>query len=192
VGNGLETKEALACLAGEGSDDLMELSAFLIGEMLFLGRLASSPEEGRASARKALEGGVGVDRMMRLVELQGGDPFAVKDPGRIAEAPVVGTLEAVSPGFVARIAPRALGYGVVQLGGGRRRMDDPVDPRVGFVLIAKPGDYLERGDPIGEVHAADESGLRVGMDTLGKAVDIVAEAPILRPRLIIERVVAEV
>jgi thymidine phosphorylase len=70
-------------------------------------------------------------------------------------------------------------------------MGDPVDLRVGFVLHARPGAHLEKGDPIGEVHAADESGLQIGMDTLAKAVKTAEEPPAPRAPLIIERVVAE-
>ncbi|MGD2123236.1 MAG: thymidine phosphorylase [Gemmatimonadota bacterium] len=190
VGNGLETREALECLAGEGPEDLSELSAALTGEMLFRGGLASTPEAGTARAREALEGGLGLERMKRLVELQGGDPHVVDDPTRVPGAPVVGVLEAPREGFVTKISPVALGYGVVELGGGRRRMGDPVDLRVGFLLHARPGDRLEKGEPIGEVHAADGTGLQIGLDTLAEAVDIGEEAPPPGHPLIVERLAA--
>jgi thymidine phosphorylase len=213
VGNGLETREALDCLAGRGPEDLNELTAALTGEMLFRGGLAPSPETGSARARltgemlfrgglapspetgsararEALEWGLGLERMRRLVELQGGDPRVLDDPARIPRAPIVQVLEAPREGFVAKISPVTLGYGVVELGGGRRRMDDSVDLTVGFVLHAGPGDRLERGEPVGEVHAADETGLQIGLNILATAVEIADEAPAPRDPLIIERVVA--
>ncbi len=87
VGNGLETKEALRCLAGEGPTDLSELCSTLVGEMLFLGGLAEAPAEGSAKAREALAQGRGLERMSRLVEAQGGDPRVVEDPELIPSAP---------------------------------------------------------------------------------------------------------
>jgi pyrimidine-nucleoside phosphorylase len=189
IGNGLETREALECLGGEGPEDLVELCLSLIGEMLFRGGVASTPDSGAGRASKALEEGVGLERMRKLVELQGGDPGVVDDPSLMPLAPEVATLEAIGGGFVTRVSPLSLGYGVVELGGGRRRMKDPVDLRVGFILHARPGDRLEKGDPIGEVHAADASGLLVGLATLARAVEIGEEAPPPSRPLVIERVV---
>jgi len=142
VGNGLETREALECLAGEGPEDLADLSVALVGEMLYLGGLEGSPEAGVLRARDALSQGRGVDRMARLVELQGGDPGVVEDPLRIPQAPEVKVVTAMASGFVGKISPVSLGYGVVELGGGRRRMGDMVDLRVGFVMGVKPGDWV--------------------------------------------------
>ncbi len=188
VGNGLETREALACLAGGGPEDLVELSTALTGEMLCLGGLASDPEEGVRRAREALEEGRAVPRMARLVERQGGDPRVVTKPELIPSAPECGVGTAETSGFVTEILPVPLGYGVVEMGGGRRRLEDVVDPRVGFVLAVRPGDRVERGDPLGEVHAADRDGLELGRRVLLKAVALGSEPPPPIPSLIRERI----
>jgi pyrimidine-nucleoside phosphorylase len=188
VGNGLETREALHCLAGEGPQDLADLSAALVGEMLFLGGLEMSPEAGTIRAGEALSQGRGVERMARMVELQGGDPRVVEDPSLIPQAPEVGVLTAQDSGFIGEISPISLGYGVVELGGGRRRMEDQVDLSVGFILAVRPGDRVEVGDPLGEVHAADSDGLERGLGVLKQAVTLVGEPPQLPPSLILERI----
>jgi pyrimidine-nucleoside phosphorylase len=190
VGNGLETIEALECLAGNGPEDLALLSATLTGEMLFLGGLAGSPEEGTQRARRALEEGRGISRMARLVERQGGDPRVVTDPSLIPTAPERDVVTADVAGFVKEVSPVPLGYGVVEMGGGRRRMEDEVDPRVGFVLAVRPGDRVEIGDPLGEVHAANPDGLDRGRAVLREAVVLDLEAPPPPPPLIRERVPA--
>jgi thymidine phosphorylase len=81
-----------------------------------------------------------------------------------------------------------LGYGVVELGGGRRTPEDSLDPRVGFVLAVAPGDKLRKGDPLGEVHAADTVGLTRGRAVLKNAVVVGGEPPPSLPPLIHERV----
>jgi pyrimidine-nucleoside phosphorylase len=188
VGNGLETREALASLAGSGPRDLTHLAAALTGEMLFLGGLAPDPEGGARSALEALEEGRAIPRMARLVERQGGDPRVVTDTGLIPLAPERDVLTADIPGFVREILPVPLGYGVVEMGGGRRRMEDELDPRVGFVLAVCPGDRVERGDPLGEIHAANADGLERGRQVLRGAVVLGPEAPPPRPPLIRERI----
>ena len=187
VGNGLDTREALRCLAGDGPDDLADLSTVLVGEMLFLGDLAPTPEEGVHTAREALSSGRGIGRMTRLVELQGGDPSMVENPSRIPGAPEVAVLESDSSGFVGVISPTALGYGVVELGGGRRRMGDPVDLSVGFNLSVSLGDWVEPGDPIGEVHARNAQGLERGLKILRQAVVLLPEAPVASSSLVRHR-----
>ena len=188
VGNGLETREALECLAGKGPPELEDLSLALAGEMLLAAGLAVSPEEGYAVAEGALREGRGAERMIRLVEAQGGDPRVVEDPSLIPSAPHGDTVEAPEHGFVQGVDPLALGYGVVELGGGRRQIHDDVDPRVGFLLHVAPGDPVEVGQPLGEVHAADPDGLVRGRAVLGKAVGLGPEAPALIPPLVRERV----
>ncbi|MBT8398029.1 MAG: thymidine phosphorylase [Gemmatimonadetes bacterium] len=187
VGNGLETREAFRCLAGDGPEDLAEISATLVGEMLFLGDLAGTPEEGFQRAQEALASGRGMGRMESLVELQGGDPSVVENPSEIPGAPEVAVLEAGSSGFVGVISPTALGYGVVELGGGRLRMGDPVDLRVGFNLRVGLGDRVEPGDPVGEVHARDSVGIKRGLEILEQAVDLQEEAPLVPPSLVRHR-----
>lgn len=188
VGNGLETREALECLASRGPPDLEDLSLALAGEMLLAGGLAASPEDGREMAKGALRDGRGIERMARLVEAQGGDPRVVEEPSLIPPAPYQGTVEAREPGFVQRVDPLALGHGVVELGGGRQHVDDEVDPRVGFFLHVAPGDRVDAGRPLGEVHAADLQGLARGRDILEKAVALGPEAPATNPPLVRERV----
>jgi thymidine phosphorylase len=114
----------------------------------------------------------------------------VEDPGLIPVAPERDVLTADVSGFVREIEPVALGYGVVEMGGGRRRMEDPVDLRVGFVLSVSPGHRVERGDPLGEIHAADADGLEWGRQILRGAVVLGPEAPPPRPPLIRERIPA--
>ena len=160
----------------------------LVGEMLNLGGVEPSVEAGTLRARDALSRGQGLDRMARLVELQGGDPGVVEDPLRIPRAPEIKMLTALTSGFVGEISPVPLGYGVVELGGGRRQMGDTVDLRVGFVLAVRLGEWVEVGDPIGEVHAADPVGLERGLAILQNAVVLRQEPPLLEPSLVLERV----
>jgi pyrimidine-nucleoside phosphorylase len=177
VGNGLETREAFECLAGVGPPDVSELTAALVGEMLVLGSLTESAAEGAEQARRALGEGKGMERMARLVMRQGGDPRCVEDPTLLPSAPVVEVEVSRDAGFVHGIEPVPLGYGVVEMGGGRRRMEDPVDPRVGFVLRVRHGDRVEKGDPLGEIHARDEDGLDLGRRALQAAISLHADPP---------------
>jgi pyrimidine-nucleoside phosphorylase len=177
VGNGVETAEALACLAGGGPADLRALVLELAAEMALAGGVVESREDGRSRAAAALDGGGALRRMERLVEAQGGDSRVVADPGRLAVAPVRATVTAGAAGTVTAIDPLALGRSVVALGGGRTRLGQEIDARVGFVLGVAPGDEVRAATVLAEVHAADEAGAREGRRAVLEAVRIVDTGP---------------
>ena len=170
VGNGLETAEAIRCLRGEGPPDLRELVLVEAAEMLRLGYPDISEADARRRAESALDSGTALERFVRLVEAQGGDPRVAEEPDRLRTAAVCGEVAAEQDGVVLEVAPRALGEGVIALGGGRTMMHQPIDSGVGFEVLVKPGDDVSRGDLIGVVHAKDETGLREGMEVLRGAV----------------------
>src|SRR5262249_42448248 len=79
-------------------------------------------------------------------------------PERARRYPARALIElAVAPdgagGFVARVDARALGLIVVDLGGGRRRVDDAIDPAVGLADVRGVGDAVDRDRPLAIVHA---------------------------------------
>lgn len=188
VGNGLETAEAFRCLAGGGPEDLVGVTTALVAEMMVLGGLAADSAAGQRAAHAALAEGRAVDRMARMVSLQGGDADTISDPTRLPQAPVRAVASAKREGIVHRVQPVPLGYGVVELGGGRRKLDDSIDPRVGFVLDVRPGDAVKPGTPLGEVHAASEADARRGVQILESAVEVGdGEAPARLP-LVGERI----
>jgi pyrimidine-nucleoside phosphorylase len=181
VGNALETAEAVACLRGEGPPDLQDLVLTEASEMLGVAFPGLALAEARTRAEEALSSGRALERLVRLVEAQGGDPGPIDDPGRFATAPARTVVEASSGGTVLGVDPLALGRAVVSLGGGRHRLGEPIHLGVGFELAVAPGDGVRRGDPLGTVHARDAAGLAFGGEVLRSAVRIGAGQARLRP-----------
>jgi thymidine phosphorylase len=71
----------------------------------------------------------------------------------------------------------------VELGGGRRKLGDPIHPGVGFVLHVVPGQRVERGEPLAEVHAADAEHAERGAAIVREAIAIGEQTATLRPLL---------
>ncbi|MGH7630701.1 MAG: thymidine phosphorylase [Gemmatimonadales bacterium] len=175
-GNALEVEESIHGLAGEGPDDLMEVTYALGVEML----LVAGVDSDRAAARERLEqsvrSGRALETFARIIEAQGGNPAVVEDPGVLPQAGAVEVFAAPAGGLVERVEPRTIGEAIVAMGGGRRVVTDSVDPSVGFVVTVKPGDRIERGQPIASIFARDAEGIALGMDALRRAV-VVGEQP---------------
>jgi pyrimidine-nucleoside phosphorylase len=179
-GNALETEEAIVALKGEGPADLMEVTYALGAEMLLLAGAAGSAREARSAMAAAIADGRAARQFQRIIEAQGGNPAVVDDPALLPQAAECEFFAAPRRGFVAAIEPRPIGLGVTALGGGRTKVSDDVDPTVGFVITAKPGDWVEQGEPLATVFARDAAGIEEGRACLARAVVIAdgAEPPL--------------
>ena len=154
VGNALEVKEAIATLRGQGPEDFTELILSEAAHLLHLCGLASNEEAAQELARDTLYSGRALDKFRAFVAAQGGDPGVVDNPEDVLpRAAVVHTLLAPQAGYIAAANARTFGMTCVELGGGRYRKEDIIDPAVGIVLRAKIGDYVERGQPLCDIHA---------------------------------------
>lgn len=175
-GNALETEEAIHALRGEGPADLMEVTYALAAEMMLLGGLAEDRGDAKAKLELAIASGQAAEKFQEIIEAQGGNPAVVDDPALLPQAEAIELYRAPRRGLVAQIEPRAVGRGITALGGGRTRMEDRVDPGVGFVITVKPGDWVDAGEAIATVFACDEAGLRAGAAALREAIRIADEA----------------
>jgi pyrimidine-nucleoside phosphorylase len=175
-GNALEVEEAIATLKGEGPDDLIEVTVALAAEMLVLAKLYDDYGAARAELNAALKSGKAADQFRKIIERQGGDPNVLDDLALLPQAKECELFTAQRAGFVQRIEPRAVGQGIIALGGGRTKMEDVVDPAVGFVITVKPGDRVEPGEPLASIYARDRTGVERGRNTLRQAITIADEA----------------
>ena len=191
-GNALEVEEAIHALRGEGPPDLMRVTYALGAEMLQVAGVAHTREAAWRDMEVAISSGRAADKMREIIDAQGGNGSVVDDPAVLPQASACELFEAPRRGFVARVEPRAVGRGVIALGGGRQRVDDVIDPSVGFVITAKPGDWVEQGEPMATVFARDAAGIEAGRGALREAITIADEAepplPLVSHRVTMEGV----
>jgi len=185
IGNALEVEEAILSLKGEGPADLMEVTYALGVEMLLIAGAADSRETARRRLEDAIATGRAAERFRGIIEAQGGDPRVVDDLSLLPQAAECELYTAPRRGFIARVEPRVIGRGVVELGGGRTSMEGRIDHAVGFVITARPGDWVEAGEPLATVFARDRAGAERGKHVLGAAILIADEAE--RPLPLISR-----
>jgi len=188
-GNALEVAEAIEVLKGAGPQDLIEVTFALGAEMLVLATLASTREAARAMMDAAIGSGRALLKFEEIIEAQGGDKRVVADPMRLPQAPHRADFVAAREGVVQTVDPRKIGYGVIALGGGRRNMEDKVDPSVGFVISAKPSDHVLKGQPLATIQARSREDLLVGRTVLEEAIVIGDSAPATLP-LVSHRITA--
>lgn len=185
IGNANEAAEAFAILRGEAPRDVAELTLRLGVEMLTLCGVAREPHEAEARLRLALESGRAVERAGALIQAQGGDPRVVSDPDRLPRAEVETPIPSPQAGFVGAIDPASLGRLLVEMGGGRQRMDDRLDHAVGIRILRKVGEPVRAGEALAILESHREA--REWAATVQAAFTIQEAPPPVRP-LILETV----
>ena len=150
VGNALEVREAWDVLSGA---DLTPPVSRFRDLCLDLAGLALEAAGVENRAREALESGEAASRFEAWLRAQGATD-GIGDPPK---APVVRTVKAAHDGWIVRLDAERVGQAVVDLGGGRKTKADVIDPRVGVVVLAGVGQRVQKGDPLLEIHAADEN-----------------------------------
>ena len=175
-GNALEIAESIGVLTGTGPADLLEVTLALGSEMLQLAAVCSGDAAARKLMQDAIDSGKALNKLEEIIIEQGGDRRVLTDLSLLPQAPHRTTFKAGRDGVVQQVEPRGVGYGVIALGGGRRNMEDKVDPAVGFVINAKPGDKVVKGQPLATIHARSSEDLRVGSTALDEAIVIGDEA----------------
>ena len=139
-------------LHGRGPADLVECTLVLGREMLLAGGVERKASAAERRLRAALQSGAAAAKMEALIAAQHGDPRVVREPDRLPRARYVARAAAQRDGFVQALDAHAIGQLAVQLGAGRTRVDQAIDPAVGLVLHKKPGDRVRRGEVLAELH----------------------------------------
>ena len=172
AGNALEVIESVEVLRGGGPQDVRELTVALAAIMLELVGLKANPAE-------MLDNGKAYEAYRQMIAAQGGDPDY-----EFPRAAKIETYEAPRAGIVNKLD--ALGVGVVawRLGAGRARKEDSVSAAAGVRVLVREGDRVEKGQPLLELHADDDTHMQSGRDALEGSFTISDEAPESTPLLI--------
>jgi pyrimidine-nucleoside phosphorylase len=183
IGNALDIVEAVRLLRGELHGRLRDAAVVFAGEAV--SRLLGVPMgEGRARAAAALDSGEALEAFRRMIQAQGGDPRVVDEPEQVLpSAPVRRPIMAERAGTLAAVDAERLGRASGDLGAGRKKKGDAIDPSVGIVFLPKIGDRLVAGQELGRVHARSEGDAEAGIRAVHAAMTI-GDEPVEPPPLV--------
>ncbi|WP_239752700.1 pyrimidine-nucleoside phosphorylase [Mammaliicoccus sp. J-M40] len=156
IGNGLEVKEAIETLRGEGPEDLTELVLTLGSQMVVLAKKAENLDEAREKLQEVIQNGKALEKFKVFLENQGGDGSVVDDVSKLPQAQHTFEVKAKKSGYVSNIVADEIGVASMLLGAGRATKDDIIDLAVGLVLNRKVGDKVEEGESLVTIYANQE------------------------------------
>jgi pyrimidine-nucleoside phosphorylase len=158
VGNALEIRESIEVLKNEKrgdltSIDLKELTLTLCSHMLEVSGHVKTIAQGRKLATQKLKDGSAWEVFLKLVKAQGGDVQVIEDPSRLWIATNTIPVKAKKRSFITQMDTEAIGKLLIELGGGRRRASDVIDPSTGIEFHRKLGARVQPGEVIATIYA---------------------------------------
>ena len=181
IGNALEVEEAIDVLSGRVQGPLKEVSLQLGGHMLLSAGLAQDMTQAVRMLEEAIRSGAGLRKLGDMIEWQGGDRRVAQDTGLLPKAPLVESLPSPATGYIAHMDTAAIGNAARALGAGRVRKDDAIDPAVGLVMKVRLGDYVEKGQPLLDMHIGQDSKKQACQALLDGAFVFAQQPPAPRP-----------
>jgi thymidine phosphorylase len=151
IGNALEVRESVLLLKNEPVPGDLKGEVNHVATLLLELKGISDPEH---AVESALASGTAYEKFSEFISAQGGDAEALED------LPVsAGVSEVRSPraGYVARFGASAIGRAALALGAGRKHKGDRIDPGSGVEILVKPGDPLQKDQPIARLHGEREA-----------------------------------
>lgn len=184
IGNANEVNESVEILAGRHRDDsslelVRDLTIRLCAELLVQVKVSDDLASASDRLDRALRDGSAMERFLQMVAAQGG-----RWDGELETVDAY-PIHADQSGYVSRIDCTAIGSTVVAIGGGRRKLGDPIDPAVGVGIAVRIGDRVEKGQPLLELlcHRAQRD------DYVKKLQDavVISEHPVAARPLVLTR-----
>ena len=157
--------------------------------MLVLGKVASTIQEARTKVANAIVSGEALAKMREMIEAQGGDPSVVDDYTKLPHAKHTKIFVAKQKGIVQNINAEEVGLAAMSLGAGREKVDSKIDHAVGFVLLKKVGDKVNKGDPLLIIHYNDGERIKEVLESVQFRLDRafkIDKKPVKPPKLIKE------
>jgi thymidine phosphorylase len=189
AGNAVEIRNAVDYLTGARRDERLDRVTIALGaELLALSGLARDADAGATVLRRALETGAAAERFERMVAALGGPKnFVSRAHAALPRAPVLVEATPETRGFVVGVDVRAVGLAVVELGGGRSRAADEIDPAVGLTELAPIGAEVGPDAPLARVHARSADKVEAAVRRLRAAYRL-DEAPLSPGDPVIEHI----
>jgi len=181
VGNSLEVLECINLLHGDiepAAKPVLDLSVELSAQMLVLAETEQTLDAARDRLQRVIDSGAALDCLQKNIVAQGGDARVCDSPSEFLPL-VKDSLRVESPrsGYIKTVDTAEIGHTIAAIGGGRVRIEDVIDPTVGFIAERKIGDQVKSGDVIGVVYCADSANAEEAVRRIGAAYQIGDEPP---------------
>jgi pyrimidine-nucleoside phosphorylase len=184
IGNWLEVYESIKILKGKiVSGDLYQLCITLSGTMIYLGGKVSSVKEGIKLSESLIRNGKAFDKFVEVVKRQGGDINYLLQPEKYPKPKFVIDVSSAKDGYIKEINTYSIGMAALELGAGRLKKEDIIDPVAGIIFNVKIGDKIKKGDRIATVHSNSKLKSEIAVNKIVDSITY-SKSKVNKPKLI--------
>ena len=158
-----EMDESIAALKGDGAEDLMDVVFELGSKLLVQAGIIRGETAAVSMQENLIQSGKAYDKFEEMVSVQGGDLSQIK---QLHQPKFELIVSAKSSGYVESMDTLNIGWAAVELGCGRRKKDDILDPTAGIEFMAKIGNKVQKGDPLFRCFNSNENKLNSALNYL--------------------------
>lgn len=152
IGNALEIKEAIDSLKGHGPHDLEVLCHTSAAIMLMQANLYPDMDSALKAVKASIVDGSALEKLSEMITAQGGNAKVINDASLLPQAKNITVVKSKKSGYLEDIKAHELGVLAMQLGAGRAKAEDDINPAVGLVLNHKVGDKITVNDTLVDVY----------------------------------------
>ncbi|MGE3973049.1 MAG: thymidine phosphorylase [Bdellovibrionales bacterium] len=167
VGNSLEIEECVSILKNENGfefyDETRELSLLLAGHMALLAGKYKTLQKAIAACEEVIANGKAFEKFELIVKAQGGNlsklPRATKNRQVLAPR----------SGYMTKMNSEEIGQAAIELGAGRKKANDVIDPSAGIEVFKKIGSPIKKGDVLFTIFGSTDESLATAAKRLQSA-----------------------
>ena len=152
VGNSLEVIQTIEALKNNIDNDFVQLSIDLSAFTILQVGLAKTFENAQKIAKDKIVSGQALDKFIKMIELQEGNPKVVDDYSVFGKAENICHIKSKEEGYLKFSKTRNIGIASCLLGAGRLKVDDKIDSVSGIIIHKKSGDFVNKNDILFELH----------------------------------------
>ncbi len=175
IGHANETIEAFDALRPghrqTAPQDLVVLTEDLVAEMVRVAEVCIDRSASLELVREAWDSGRAFERMLLWVETQGGRINGDLPDFGLKTAALALELKAPADGWLAGVNCREAGLALADMGGARRKVEDPLDLSCGIDFLPLVGDAIVAGQTLARIFCDDASAGQVAAERLLAALE---------------------
>jgi len=185
AGNALEIKESIEFLKGEKIPDVYEITKTLAIEMLQLSKISKNRNEAGEMFDKVIRNGSALDCFRKFIKIQDGNPKVCDDTSLLPRAKYEIPIISQKTGWIKTIDSQQIGYGLVDIGAGRKTLKSELNYGAGASFPKKVGDSIQKDEELGTIFCDDKETGKMIASKIKDSFEI-SEAEIKKPDLILK------
>lgn len=167
-----EIRESIDGLKGNGPDDTMQVTFELGAKLILQAGLSKTQSEAIALQNELISNGKAYEKFIEMVEYQGGNPQDIENYNQRHQPKFSKSLKAKESGYIQSMDTYKIGLATIELGCGRKKTTDMVDPTAGIQFYKKIGDKVNRGDTLLNFFNSENSKLNPAEKLLKDSIQI--------------------